>query len=252
MVIRETAQAMDRLGCRLMGQENFREVLSRHRAAMPLAGKQPKLPKTGFIAPSASVIGDVTLGEGSSVWYGAVLRGDVNSIRIGKEVNLQDGAVVHVAKEKPAGSPRPTMVGDKVTVGHGAVLHACTIEDRAFVGMGATVLDGAVVRSGGMLAAGAVLVPNSEVPSGQIWAGHPAKFMRHLSEEENAFIDASASNYATLASYHAEECGKSWEELVRDAEFRASARETSPDFADHQGVKHPSVAKPDEPTTTAR
>lgn len=251
IVLRECAQALDRAGCMLQGTESYKEVLSRHRPAMPVSGKQPKLPSSGFIAPSASVIGDVSLGEHTSVWYGAILRGDVNSIRVGSNTNLQDGVVVHVARESASGSPRPTVVGSNATVGHSAVLHACTLDDGAFVGMGATVLDGAHVHEGAIVAAGAVVTPNTEIPSGQIWAGNPAKFLRNVSEQEAEFIPKSADSYSTLAHKHAEETSKSWEQLVRDAEFRRAAAETSRDYADHIGVKHPlDVESPNDATTT--
>lgn len=249
MVLREFGQGLDRVGCVVMGSEAFREELSRHRPAMPLSGKQPKLPPSAFVAPSASIVGDVTLGEHSSVWYGAVLRGDVNAIRVGCNSNLQDCVVVHVSRESPTGSARPTLIGDNATVGHSAVLHACTLDDSAFVGMGATILDGAYVRNGAIVAAGAVVTPNTEIPSGQIWAGNPAKFLRSVTEHEADFIPESADSYSSLARKHAEETNKSWEQLVRDAEFRQAAAETDPDYADHIGVKHPLDAKPGEPTT---
>ena len=130
--------------------------------------------------------------------------------------NIQDQCIVHVAKNNVSGKARPTVIGDRVTVGHGAILHACTIEDGAFVGMGATIMDGAVVQSGAMVAAGALVTPGTVVPSGQIFGGSPAKLLRPMSADEKAFINRSAENYAALAQEHAVENGKSAEQIAAD------------------------------------
>ncbi|XP_078428546.1 gamma carbonic anhydrase 1, mitochondrial-like [Wolffia australiana] len=206
--IRETGQALDRLGCRLQGNYYFQEQLSRHRTLMNVFEKVPRVDKTAFVAPSASMIGDVHVGEGSSIWYGCVLRGDVNSISIGSRTNIQDNCLVHVAKSNLVGKVSPTLIGDNVTIGHSAVLQGCTVEDEAFVGMGATLLDGVVVETKGMVAAGALVRQNTRVPSGEVWGGNPARFLRNLSEEEMAFIAESATNYESLARAHAEENAK--------------------------------------------
>ncbi|PPD93833.1 hypothetical protein GOBAR_DD09139 [Gossypium barbadense] len=155
--IRETGQALDRLGCRLQGNYFFQEQLSRHRTLMNVFDKSPLVDKDAFVAPSASVIGDVQVGRGSSIWYGCVLRGDVNSISVGSGTNIQDNSLVHVAKSNLSGKVLPTNIGNNVTVGHSAVLHGCTVEDEAFVGMGATLLDGVVVEKHAMVAAGALV-----------------------------------------------------------------------------------------------
>lgn len=152
-----------------------------------------------FVAPSASVIGDVHIGEDSGIWYGCVVRGDVNDVRIGERTNIQDGTVIHVTTDFQG-----TFVGDDVTVGHSAVLHACRIENFGFVGMKACVMDGAVVESFGMLAAGALLTPNKIVPKGQLWGGNPARYMRDLTDKEIEYIKWSAPHYAELAREHKE------------------------------------------------
>ncbi|CAO2828110.1 unnamed protein product [Amaranthus hypochondriacus] len=211
--IRETGQAIDRLGCRLQGNYYFQEQLSRHRTLMNVFDKRPIVDKEAFVAPSASVIGDVQIGHGSSIWYGCVLRGDVNSISIGSGTNIQDNSLVHVAKSNLAGKVLPTIVGDNVTVGHSAILHGCTVDDEAFVGMGATLLDGVVVEKHAMVAAGALVRQNTRIPSGQVWGGNPAKFLRNLTEEEIAFISESASNYSNLARVHAAENDKGFDEI---------------------------------------
>jgi gamma-carbonic anhydrase len=158
-------------------------------------GVVPKIASGVWIAPSAAVIGDVEIGEQSGIWFHCVLRGDTNFIRIGQRTNIQDGTIIHVN----SGS-FPTIIGDDVTVGHAAIVHACTLEDRAFVGMGATVLDGAVIEEGGMLAAGALLTPNKRIGRNEMWQGSPARLTRVMSAEERAKFDQTAKHYVELAA----------------------------------------------------
>ena len=150
----------------------------------------PKIADSAFIAPGAAVIGDVEIGEEVGIWFNVTIRGDVEWIKIGDRTNIQDNSCIHVTR-----NGHPTNIGSGVTVGHSVTLHACTLEDNSFVGMKAMVMDDAVVESGGMLAAGAVLTPGKRVPSGQLWAGYPAKYFRDLTEEEINFIPVSAANY---------------------------------------------------------
>ncbi len=163
----------------------------------PFEGKRPVIHPTAFIAPTAALIGDVTVGEGSNIWYHCVLRGDTNWIRIGARTNIQDGTIVHVNAGRQA-----TGIGDDVTVGHAAIIHACTLEDRAFVGMGATVLDDAVIEVGGVLAAGSVLPPGKRIGRLELWMGNPAKLLRVLTEEQRAGFDRTAPHYVELAGRH--------------------------------------------------
>lgn len=134
------------------------------------------------------------IGEDSSIWFGVQMRGDVHEIRIGRRTNIQDGTIIHVTR-KVSG----TYIGDGVTVGHAAILHACTIHDNAFIGMGAIVMDQAVVESGAMVAAGAVVTPRKRVPAGELWAGNPAKKLRDLTQNDLDFFPVSADNYVRLA-----------------------------------------------------
>jgi len=157
-------------------------------------GMVPTIDPTAFIASTAILIGDVVIGAGSSVWFHCVLRGDTNHIRVGARCNIQDGTIIHVN----AGN-FPTLIGDDVTVGHAAIVHACTLHDRAFVGMGATVLDGAVIEEGGMLAAGAMLTPGKRIGRHEMWQGSPARLTRVMSDEERAKFDQTAVHYAELA-----------------------------------------------------
>jgi carbonic anhydrase/acetyltransferase-like protein (isoleucine patch superfamily) len=158
-------------------------------------GTAPQIDSTAWIAPTASVIGDVAIGAGSSIWFHCVLRGDTNFIRVGARTNIQDGSILHVARGTLA-----CIVGDDVTVGHGAIVHACTLEDRSFVGMRATVLDGAVIESGGMLAAGAVLSPGKRIGRDELWMGTPARFSRMLSDQDQARNAAGTAHYVELAA----------------------------------------------------
>lgn len=177
---------------------------------LPYRGILPRIDPTAFIAPGAVIIGDVEIGPETSVWFGCVIRGDVNKIRIGARTNIQDGTVIHVASgDQPArlgpeAAPPPwqgypTIIGDDVTVGHMALLHACTLATRAFVGMKAAVMDGATIESEGMLAAGALLTPGKTIHKGELWAGSPAKFWRNLSPDDIAQFDLRARQYADLA-----------------------------------------------------
>lgn len=157
-------------------------------------GKTPQVANPAFLAESAVLIGNVTVGPESSIWYGAVLRGDDNPIRVGRRSNIQDGTIVHVSS-KGLG----TEIGDEVSIGHAAIIHACILEDRSFVGMGATVMDGAVVESGAMVAAGALIAPGKIVKSGQLWMGNPGRYARDLTEKEKAYLAYVAGHYWELA-----------------------------------------------------
>ncbi len=161
---------------------------------LPYKGILPKIHEDAWIAPNASVAGDVEIGADSSIWFGVQMRGDVHEIRIGSRTNIQDGCVLHVTRNVSG-----CYVGDNVTVGHMALLHACTIESDSFIGMGAIVLDEAVVESGAMVAAGAMVTPGKRVPAGELWAGRPAKFMRKLTKEDLDFFPVSADNYVRLS-----------------------------------------------------
>ncbi|KAK1309615.1 hypothetical protein QJS10_CPA08g00164 [Acorus calamus] len=180
---------------------------------MNLFDKVPSVAKDAFVAPSASVIGDVKVGGRSSIWYGCVLRGDVNGISVGSETNIQDNSLIHVAKSNLSGKVKPTIIGDRVTVGHSAVLHGCTVENEAFVGMGATLLDGVVVETNAMVAAGALVRQDTRIPSGEVWGGNPARFLRKLTDEEMKFFVESATNYSNLAQVHASENAKNFDEI---------------------------------------
>ncbi|MES2677756.1 MAG: gamma carbonic anhydrase family protein [Pseudomonadota bacterium] len=171
-------------------------------------GITPIIDSSAFIAPNAIVSGDTVIGKNVGVWFGCVIRGDVAKIRIGDDTNIQDNTVIHVtrphhAQNKTANDGGPTIIGKGVTIGHSAIIHACIIEDYAFIGMGSIVMDLARVESYGMLAAGAVLTPGKVVKSGQIWAGNPAKYFRDLTQVEKDYIKISAQNYIELMrEYH--------------------------------------------------
>jgi carbonic anhydrase/acetyltransferase-like protein (isoleucine patch superfamily) len=170
---------------------------------LSFGGKCPSIDASAFVAPGARVIGDVEIGAASSIWYNCVLRGDVNRIRIGARSNIQDGSVIHVDSPKP-GAPdgHPTIIGDEVLIGHLAMVHGCVLHDRAFVGLGAIVMDGCIIESDAMLAAGAMLTPGKCIPSGQLWAGRPAKYVRDLSAADLEGMRAGVAHYVALAKEH--------------------------------------------------
>ncbi|MGQ0584175.1 MAG: gamma carbonic anhydrase family protein [Reyranella sp.] len=164
---------------------------------VPFKGFIPKIDPSAFIAPNATLIGEVEIGANCGIWYGCILRGDGPGIRIGENSNLQDGTVVHVA-----GRGLMTIVGRNVSVGHMALLHACEIHDDSFIGMNATVLDGAVVESGAMVAAGAVVTPRKIVRKGELWAGNPARKLRDITEKDLEMFKRVVGHYIELANAH--------------------------------------------------
>ena len=168
-------------------------------------GKVPRIHDSAFIAPGCSIIGDVEIGPDASIWYNCVIRADSNRIVIGARTNIQDGSVVHCDGPKPR-SPVgfPTIIGDDVLVGHMVMLHGCTLEDRAFVGLSSTVMDGAVVESDGMLAAGALLTPGKRIGARQLWGGRPAAYMRDLTDAALADMQSGVAHYVENGRLHAE------------------------------------------------
>ena len=158
--------------------------------------RPPRVPASAFIAPSADIIGDVTLGEESSVWYQAVVRGDINRIVIGPRSNIQDGAVVHLADDYPA------LIGELVTVGHKAILHACTIHDEVLIGMGAIILDGAEIGARSIIGAGALVTGGTKIPPGSLVVGTPAKVRRTLSLDEQSAVKTWAEKYVAVSRHY--------------------------------------------------
>jgi carbonic anhydrase/acetyltransferase-like protein (isoleucine patch superfamily) len=164
-------------------------------------GKSPKIPADCYIAENATIIGDVVFGSQCSVWFNAVLRGDVNYIKIGNKVNIQDGAVIHATYLK-----HPTNIGNNVSIGHNAIVHGCTLEDNVLIGMGAIVMDNCVVRSNSIVAAGSVVTQNTIVESGTIYAGIPAKKVKDINASDFAGeIERISNNYVMYSSWYKEE-----------------------------------------------
>ena len=163
---------------------------------IPLGERMPEVHPDAWLAPLSVVSGSVTIGAGSSIWYGASVRGDCATITFGERSNLQDNAVIHADPGSPA------VVGDDVSIGHAAVLHGCTVGDGTVIGMGAVVLNGAVIGTGSMVAAGAVVLEGTQVPPGSLVAGVPAKVRRELTDEERAGLRESIGHYPRLAAMH--------------------------------------------------
>jgi carbonic anhydrase/acetyltransferase-like protein (isoleucine patch superfamily) len=156
---------------------------------LPLAGRTPRIAASAYLAPSADIIGDIEIGENSSVWFQCVLRGDIEPIRIGANSNIQDGSIIHTMEGAPAS------VGDWVTVGHRVVLHGCTVENNCLIGMGAVLLNQVRVGEGSIVAAGAVVAENTVIPPRSLYMGVPAKLRRAVTEDDQAFIRMHASHY---------------------------------------------------------
>jgi carbonic anhydrase/acetyltransferase-like protein (isoleucine patch superfamily) len=168
---------------------------------LPVKGKYPQLGKPSFIAENATIVGDVEMGDGCSVWFNAVVRGDVNTITIGKESNIQDGAVIHCTYQK-----YPTIIGNNVSIGHNAIVHGCVVHDNVLIGMGALVMDNCTIESNSIIAAGAVITQNTLVTSGSIWAGVPAKKVKDINQSSfSGEIERIAENYLLYSSWFKEE-----------------------------------------------
>lgn len=164
---------------------------------LPIKGLAPTIPDSCFVAPNATIVGDVLMGEDCSVWFNAVIRGDVNSIRIGNKVNIQDGACIHCTYEKTK-----TIIGNNVSIGHHALVHGCTVEDNVLIGMGAIVMDNAYIGANTIIAAGAVILENTICESGSIYAGVPAKKVKDISQELiHNEINRIANNYSMYSSW---------------------------------------------------
>ncbi len=164
---------------------------------LPVKGVLPQIPEDCFIAPNATIVGDVIMGEQCSVWFNAVVRGDVNSIQIGNKVNIQDGACIHCTYQKTK-----TIIGNNVSIGHHAIVHGCTVHDNVLIGMGAIVMDNCVIGSNSIIAAGAVLTEGTVVPEGSIYAGVPAKKIKDISPElSKGEVERIANNYIMYSSW---------------------------------------------------
>jgi carbonic anhydrase/acetyltransferase-like protein (isoleucine patch superfamily) len=167
---------------------------------IPLKGITPEIPEDCYIAPNATIVGDVVMGKGCTVWFNAVVRGDVNSIRLGENVNVQDGAVIHCTYQKSK-----TIVGNNVSIGHNAILHGCTIDNDVLIGMGAIVMDNAHISSNSIIAAGAVVLSGTNVEPGTIYAGVPAKKVKDIDMALiKGEINRISKNYSMYASWYQE------------------------------------------------
>jgi len=171
---------------------------------VPFGGKAPRFHPSAFIAPGCRIIGDVEIGAEASVWYNCVIRADVNRVVIGARSNIQDGTVIHCDSPDPR-HPNgfPTLIGEDVLVGHLAMIHGCTVHDRGFVGLSTTVMNGCVIESDGMLAAGALLTPGKRIGARQLWGGRPAAFMRDLTDAALAEMQLGVVHYVANAKAHA-------------------------------------------------
>jgi len=231
-LLRGWGQKFEAVGKTLQGSAAYTETMGKHRTITAFQGNKGALSST-FVAPCASVIGNVNTGKGSSLWYGAVLRGDVNEIRIGSNSAIGERAVVHCASAEGSvgGAAAATVVGDNVYVGALSILHACTIADGASIGVGSTILDGVKVGAGAIVEAASTVSPGKVIPAGEVWGGVPAAFIRKVSPDEAVALERTMSELSNLARIHAEECNKSWDEVEFDKETAEDARMRDPDHA---------------------
>mmetsp|Transcript_3746 Transcript_3746/g.5407 ORF Transcript_3746/g.5407 Transcript_3746/m.5407 type:complete len:288 (-) Transcript_3746:142-1005(-) len=224
---RKVGQSLDSLGKSMEVVKNAERLVPSTRF-VAVDGVTPTVStNTAFVAPNASVIGDVTLGKDASVWYGATVRGDVHKVVIGDNTSVGDRAVIHVAKIQ---GDFPSIIGNNVTIGPGAIVHAATLKDSCVVSASAQVLDGAVVESNSIIAAGAVVTPGTVVAAGQYWAGNPAKMVRKVSEEELELMASNSLDTLELARMHAYECDKDLEQLTKDEAAYEDATTRDPEY----------------------
>lgn len=225
--VRAVGNALDNLGAS-MEVAKYTERLVPSTRFVAVDGVVPKTaPGCAFVAPSASLIGDVTVGTNSSIWYGAAIRGDVNKITIGDNSSIGDRAVVHVAK---IAAEYPTVIGNNVTVGPGSIIHACTLKDNCIVGAASTILDGAIVESQAIVAPGSLVTAKTVVKSKTLYAGSPAKMVRVLTDEEIAMISEESEETIELAYMHADECAKDLEQIHQDELAYDDKLERDPDY----------------------
>ena len=164
---------------------------------LPVKGVMPEIPESCFVAPNATIVGDVIMGEDCSIWFNAVVRGDVNSIRMGTKVNIQDGACIHCTYQKTK-----TIIGNNVSIGHNALVHGCTVADNVLIGMGAIVMDNCIIGANSIIAAGAVVLEGTQVPPGSVFAGVPAKKVKDISQELlKGEVERIANNYLMYSSW---------------------------------------------------
>lgn len=232
---RKLGQALDGLG-KSMEVCKYSDRLVPSTRFVAVDGVSPTVsPLTAFVAPSASVIGDVTLGSNSSVWYGATVRGDVHKIVIGENTSVGDRAVIHVAKIQ---GDFPSLIGNNVTIGAGAIVHAATLKDNSVVCPSAQVLDGAVVEKNAIVGPGSVVTPGTVVKEGEYWLGSPAKMLRKVTAEELQVASESSADVLELARMHAVECDKDLAQITKDEEAYEDATTRDPEYW------QPSDAKP--------
>jgi len=228
-----------------------------HNKLINLGDRKPVVGQGVWIAPTASVIGSVSLAPNSTVWYGAVLRGDIHNIKIGSLSYIGDRSVIHVSSGKVNGQPRGTTIGAGVIVEPGAVLHACTVEDGCKIGSLSVVFDGAVIEKHTVLASGSVVTQGKRIPSRELWAGNPAKFVRKLEEEEIEQIQEDIGKFYSLANHHEQESTKAELQILAERELKAAREDIWWGFGvykqgiarDHLAVKN-LVDRSHEPTAT--
>eukprot|EP00339_Tiarina_fusa_P010363 CAMPEP_0117056006 /NCGR_PEP_ID=MMETSP0472-20121206/38854_1 /TAXON_ID=693140 ORGANISM="Tiarina fusus, Strain LIS" /NCGR_SAMPLE_ID=MMETSP0472 /ASSEMBLY_ACC=CAM_ASM_000603 /LENGTH=244 /DNA_ID=CAMNT_0004772279 /DNA_START=1 /DNA_END=735 /DNA_ORIENTATION=+ len=202
--VRETGQALERVGLRAQEDTAFKSFLNR-KPFYKLKGKHPNISANSFIAPNAAVIGNVRVAPESSIWYGVVLRGDSNKISIGAGSSIGDNCVVHVASNKNLSEiPNPTIVGDKVVVEPGCVIHACTLQDNCTIGTGSVVADGSVIGEHSVVEPGSYVPEHTDVPERQVWGGKPARYIRSLTEEEIKANESVSATMQNLGQKHIE------------------------------------------------
>jgi len=238
VMVRETGVALERLGCRMQGSLTFKDPLTRHKDVMPIDSKWPVVSKGCFIAPTATISGDVAIGASSAVWYGAVVRGDLSRVQIGGNTNISHRAVIISDSEE-----KKVKIGDNVLVGQGATLGAATIEDGACIGMGATISDGVTIGAGSAVAAGSFVPPGTKVPEGQLFGGSPAVFIKALTAADATAHKEALARLAAAATLHSSEVGKTFAQIAEEKAEYGFAKAHEPTLEDEFGLLEGETAK---------
>jgi len=226
-VARGLGQTLDKMGA-AMEVAKYTERLVPSTRFVAVNNIAPTInPETAFIAPSAHIVGDVTIGSSSSVWYNSTIRGDGNKITIGSNTNIGECTVLHIAKIQ---GDFDTNIGNNVSIGANSIVHAATVKDDVCVGAGAQILDGAIIGSNVCIEAGAIVTPGTTVPDGEVWAGSPAKFVRKVTKEDIEYIQSHSVDMSTLALLHAGENEKDYQAIAKDEEEREDKEMRAEDY----------------------
>eukprot|EP00871_Galdieria_phlegrea_P000896 jgi/Galph1/1807/GphlegSOOS_G478.1 len=231
-LLRETGQSLDHLGIRVQGGYHYREPLSRHRQIMNIEQKKPVFEENVFLAPNASLIGNVQVGRGASIWYGAVLRADAVPIVVGEDTHIGEGVVIHCTRN-PEERGNPTVVGKRVMVAPLCTIYSATIFDEVYIGLGTVIETDCIIASHSVITSGSRVCKGTEIPPGELWGGNPASYIRKLTKEEVNSFERLSKDYQRLAILHAQVCGKTPEQVESEKHMSTFRSRLAVDYLEY-------------------